>query len=352
MFRNIILFCFIFVSNHTWPSEMSIVFACSIYNIEGTLLRNYGGEHCVFEPNGNYLIAETNGSLSYRNKSNELIWRIPDLWAHHGINKSKNNYFLVISSEYDYSFKPPIRFDVFYKISHSDGKILAKYSILENFNEFSGGKKLSENYLWPLEWTTSSTGAKKEATHANSFHEILLKNEKSFFFNDGDFIVNVQGKIPRILILDKDTLKLKYSFLPPDYFTHDVQVISKDQIIYFNNTPGSKKISRENIVQLRNKSNEKSRIEIFNLAKGKKSIKNYFEKNEPLFFMPIGGSIQILDDQSVLTVDNSNNSFRILQITKNGQIVKTIDMKNSGKLGITYAKMTDLNSFLKNNIGL
>lgn len=352
MLRKIIIFFVVFISHYSWSNEMSIVFACSIYNLDGVLIRNYGGEHCIFEPNGNYLIAETNGNLSYRDKTNKIIWTTPNLWAHHGLNKNSDDDFLIMSSEYDKKFNPPVRVDIFYKISKFNGQILAEYSLLKNFHEYSGGKKISAEILWPLDWQTSPNGSTKEATHANSFYEINLKNETSKFFNNGDYIVNIQGKIPRILILDRHNLKLKHRLLAPDYFLHDVQVIAKNQIIYFNNTPGSKNMSREKVIQVRNQFYGKSRIEVFDVSIGNKSAKSYFEKNEPLFFMPKGGSIQILNDKSILTIDSNNGSYRILQIGKDGKMLKTIDMKNSGKLGIAYAKMINLSSFLKNNIGL
>ena len=260
-----------------------------------------------------------------------------------------NGNFLILSSEYKYILNKNIRFDVFYIISKINGTILSKYSLYENFKLYSNGINIQQKLLWPLDWTIVKD-SKFEATHANSFYQIQgLKNDTNFMKN-GDYIINVLGRIKKILIFDGQNFNLKNMVTPIPYFLHDVQVLPDGSLIYLNNILGSENMSRSSIVNLRSLNRGQSRIEIMDITNNKNQ--SYFTNDQYSFYMGSSGSLQHFPDGSILTLDFRDNTSTALLLSRSKEVLKKITMNKSGKIGIAYIKIKKLSLFLKKNIGI
>ncbi len=336
-------------NNHIDEKEFFFTSACTIYNMGGQIIRDYGGHHCLFESNGNYLIAETDGSLNYRDKNNLLIWSRPMTDAHHGLSKDSDGNFLVMSSDVGKFFKHKIRFDKFLKLSKKNGHVLVNFNLRDNYEGYSGGVQLRQQHLWPL--LPVINNVRFEASHASSFNQISGLIVPSPHFSNGDYLLVILGRIRKIIILDGLTLKIKNIFNPQPYFIHDAKVLPDGKLVWLNNIPNSEKFSRAEVIKLRNEMSGNSTIEITDLSK-QPSINSYFAQDHTSFYMPVGGSFQIFRDESIITLDYTNQESRIIMLTKNKNLIKKISMKQSGKIGLAYIRLEKLSDFLKVNIGL
>lgn len=324
--------------------------ACSIYDLNGKIVRDYGGHHCLFESNGNYLIADMDNSLKYKDKFNKTIWCLPNIYAHHGLSVDSEKKFLVMGSTSTTKLNKKIRFDVFYKISH-EGKIESKYDLKEKYYEYSNGQQLSSDLLRSLGPAEIFDNIKHEASHANTFNQINSLTLEDSIIKNGDYLINSGGVLPHMLIFDKKKFSLKKIIRTPTNLIHDTQMMSNGNIIFFNNFPGEEHMStREERRQHHLSPTMRSIVETYNIANA--NISPYFTINNFEYFMPFAGSVQIFQDGSALIVDFKQGVSSIFFLKKDQSLIKKIVMDNSGKLGIAYIKLIDLSGFLRKNIGL
>lgn len=347
--KEINLFSKFLENNGILPSEQYLTSACTIYDLNGKLIREYGGEHCIFEDNGDYLISEKDGDLNYRDKFHKIIWSLPKFGVHHGLNTDTKGNFLVLSSEVGNVLDKKARFDKFSIVSKNNGRILFEYSLLQHFDEFLNGQKLNPKDFWHLEIIYND--AKLEASHANSFYEIhdLVKDSNNF--KNGDYVVNVLGAYGKILIFDGNNFKLKKLLTTIPKNIHDVQVLPDGSLIYFNNTYGVEKLAGDPLLKALASRSLRSRIEIMDTGLNN-NARAYFANDLTRFIMKVTGSVQKFSDGSILTLDLTNRKSAALFISKDNELMKKIDLSKGGKIAVPYIKIKKLSSFLKNNIGL
>ena len=325
---------------------------CEIYNQDLNLIRQYGGQYCVFEVDGNYLMIQSDNNLVYRDKFNKIIWEIENSGVHHLINTNIEGNFLTLSSSFLITKDgKEVRTDVFSILDKNTGTVLFKYDIANEYPDFSKltmAEHLTHLWLIPQE----DNSIHYEKTHANTFYQATNLLLDSPYLSNYDYIGTIIGPSPRLIILDSKTLKLKKTIATEALQFHDTQILPDGKIIYFHNMPT---VTREQPDSTEVKKDIKSRSIIEVLSGDNYSKKDsYLMKESTKFFMPYAGSVQVFENGTILVNDfnikESESSF--LFIEKNGDLIKKFSLKKTNPFPARYVKLLNLSSFLKNNIGL
>lgn len=270
-FSLFFLFALSALAAPSWQNH-SLINACNIFDLKGSLMRSFPGSFCQFLDDGSYISTDRN--MRYLNKNNELMWSL-NIHFHHQVNLSPDKKrILALASNFIDKEQQKIRSDRFLVIDFS-GKILLDQSAEEILQQI----KSQHHY------------SKLELTHFNSFYEIpdlQIKNAPSYL-KAGNYILNAYKLGVFILSADLKKVLFHQKFAVSDnHQIHDVQVLPNGNILYFNNlaSGGSHEAPF-------------SAIQEMNLASGK--IEFEFTATPKQTFMSRHcGGVQILDKEYLL----------------------------------------------------
>lgn len=279
-------------------SKLHLINGCSLYSATGKHLRAFPGGMCIFLEDGS-LISANETHMRLINKNSEVVWDLPGHF-HHQINISPDRKsILALSSEVIDTPKGKFRDDVALVIS-MEGKILHRQTNQEILRQ-SGQESL---ILQMNPQLTEMFGTNKETSHFNSIYKIPRISNKNVpsYIKEGNIIVN--GLVLGIHILSPDlkTVLFHKKFDSSyNHWVHDVQVKENGNVIFFNNVdaiPG-KEVHNYVLLTSENLENYSSSIQELDPMM-KKVVWNFSANPKSLFFSWICGSVQELDNDTIL----------------------------------------------------
>lgn len=348
MINLLVVFFMIIGCSHNTPTKksLSLILGCSIHNQDGKIIKSFPGTNCVYFPDGSLVSYNPVEKLLQKfDKNLSVIWTLP-LHVHHGIHLTHENKLLINSSV----VKENIRYDEIFLID-LHGRIQKKYSFYEHFDEikknFVSGKHSFEPYKTSWDQNLNFT---HEYSHLAASYEIA--QDMPGFAQKGSILLTFNTYGRGVYVLSKDFNKIThYEKLTVGIF-HDAQSVNSHEIVYFVNTGRDKR----------------SRVEFYDVNKNK--VSKTIDRD---FFAFFAGSVQIVNDDLVLVTDGKSKHGKVpdLQIEKNLSLQNMVELSKetfnriiylSGKgevikelhldFKIGSAKLQDVQSFLKHNLGL
>lgn len=316
-------------------SKLSLVAGCRIHKIDGTLLKQFVGNMCLFMNDGHYVTADAERIVMYAPDKTE-VWRIPGHF-HHQMNWSYDGKsILVLSSKFVPIDGKTVRVDVLRRIDLS-GKITGEISSDVIFEKLKI-KRSRSSFNW-------EQGLKDkvdlEISHFNSFHEIPPQDRASKNPNivAGNYIASSTGS-GTVLIdnaLKVPLEKITYS-TSIDQLIHDVQLMKNGQILLLNNDHERDKT----------KSGRWSSVEFFDPVL-RKTTYSFSSSPPEMFYTPSCGGVQQLGDGLIL-ISHISNAFFFLD-SKSKKILRSDVLKDehsvANMISIQEIKAHDLTEFLK-----
>jgi hypothetical protein len=317
------------------PKEVHLQIDCRILDQDFKQLKSFQGDYCAFFPNGEW-ISITGKVIDLHSKTNQLRLHYPQM-GHHEIklsNDEKKIFFL--SSEIREFKGKSVRFDVI-NISNRDGVRLNRWDLFEHIDELN--QKLG---LGPFEKAIPAERADENFpdnkwvfANLNAIYEIPNNNlEKKFpYMKEGNLLVTFNG-LGSVVVFDPELKKIEfvYRVLKTNLFgISDGQILPNGHLLVFKNS-SINEIDMQEDKPLWSFDSKKSGPDN-NLAEG---------------------SVQLLVNNNFLMTDNSNNSGKVLEVNRKGEIVKTqlndiLDSRTKKPVTIYRAKKTNLSKFIENN---
>lgn len=336
------------------------VAGCSIYDLNGKVVRSYPGQFCVFMNDGSFVTYE--GAklelTKYDGKMNKL-W-VLKTHIHHGLEITEQGD-LITQSSYVKPFMGTkrVRFDVMLRVNQQ-GEIVASFewknhlqSLLPSWGPFEP-YEIRENKELEL---------KHEITHQASCFELYDDMKVGdLVIPKGSIIATLNGLGSGIYIFDKDLTKILYSTkVPLTYLFHDAQQFSKDEIIYFKNSVGMRSHS----------SLDRALIMIYDLTENRTTTEVGYDLN---LSGTVQGGTQKIDGDTILISDYVNDPKVIYpeSVIENPSKLELRDFHRTRKVRATLyslsqkkvlhqitfpfieakVRLLDVRGFLKNNVGL
>ena len=216
------------------------IIGCSIYDLKGKLVREFGGGVCLFLPDGSYIAGLFEEQQLYRvDKNQKILWR-DNVQVHHQLNLDLAGLHFLLMTGSEQKFKGKwVRFDRL-EIRDFENKSLHSFDFFKRREELLKIAGKNGDDLWEIP-TRFQRRAKFEFSHINSFYQIddntLSKSHPAFA--KGNYVVNANG-LRLIFILDAKLEKILWS-LPqvPNHEGlagyHDVQVMPNGRLLIYNN---------------------------------------------------------------------------------------------------------------------
>lgn len=216
------------------------IIGCSIYDLKGKLVREFGGGVCLFLPDGSYIAGLFEEQQLYRvDKNQKILWR-DNVQVHHQLNMDLTGRHFLLMTGSEQKFKGKwVRFDRL-EIRDFANKSLHTFDFFKRRKELMKIAGKNGDDLWEIP-TRFQRRAKFEFSHINSFYQIddnvLAKTIPAFA--KGNYIVNANG-LRLIFILDAKLEKILWSIRQVSNHEglagyHDVQVTSEGRLLIYNN---------------------------------------------------------------------------------------------------------------------
>ena len=314
-----------------------VAVGCSIYDLNGNLLRRYSGNLCFFEVDGHVLINHKNQNLTYYDSQMRTLWRLV-IHSHHQINQAANGDFLIISSEAKEFNKKITRFDRFVRINKK-GQVIGDFSFAKVSDQFLSGELFPEKVVSKFDWDQDNSDiAEVEVTHANSIYEIPFNTNTDPAFQQGNIITSV-SKWPAIFIFDPKLQRIiKRINIQGARRHHDAQVLPNGNLLLYVNEQTLIKSISSILMELNLTSQQQAMF--------------YNGTKENKFYSSVGGGIQKINDNLYFFSDLAEGKPHATFINKKGDILKNLFLKGlTDTQYIQQAKILDLNNFLISNIG-
>jgi hypothetical protein len=316
-----------------------IVIDCSIYSMEGKLLRALPGKQCRFLSDGSWVSRDQKSEeLVFHNKNLQEMWRVKSHF-HHLLTLTKSNQLLATASSVHRFMKQKTRFDVLMLVN-LEGQVVAQYDFFKNLPEIKKISDLEKHKLTPFDWDKGTiSDVRVEFSHVNSIYEIPENPtvRRIPAFAKGNIVVNAMG-LDAIYIFDPHLTHIiwTYRFVPESGrslgINHDVQILSNGHLlIYANQLVRDGKIFS-------------ALIEFDPITE--REVWRYESDPPENFSSKFCGGVQILENDHVFFSDTTHRS-QAIEITRDGKKVRSISIERKG---IQDAKQEDLGDFLKNSI--
>ena len=323
-------------------AQNNIQVGCNVYSKNGTLIKKYAGQFCLFFNDGSF-ISTFDDHVTMFGKDLSVLWT-QNMRAHHQLNYSidKKN-MLVIGSE-NIAIKnkdkvEKVRSDVLFILNRS-GKIVKKFSLYENrrqFNKIPWQNAVHRRFkIFMNADKIRFHDSDWELTHTNSFYEVSqsfrIQNPK---LKNAYYVVN-DISLMLVFFLDKDLKNIVWQgHLSNEKWTmfHDVQALESGNLLIYDN--GTRDFPKTKITE-------------FNLKKNK-VIFSHSVSSKRSNYSPYWGGVQKLTEGGYLFTDISDGP-RIIQINSSGKTV--VNFKLPAHVYLQQAKEINLKSFFKNNQGI
>lgn len=322
-----------------------IVSGCTIYDLEGKIIRSYPGLFCIFHEDGSYLsYDEKNLVLTKYDKDLKKLWSF-NRHVHHEMKLTSSGDYLLNSS----IVKKNIRYDEILLLS-SHGKLIKHYSFYDHLKEIRRPKMDSP---YRTNWE-QNLKFEFEFTHLAASYEVPrdMKLDDKIFAPKGSYLLSLNSLGSGVYILDEKMERiLDYRHLPVSRIFHDAQLYSPTELIYFYNTG----VIHPELPK------DFAKVVIYDVFKNK--ISKEFSGD---FYALFGGGVQVLSSDLFL-ISDTDSAFNLEikdKISKHEvhRLLKGRVVFYSLKEGIVHevhfnqpmqqVKMWDLQSFLEKNIGL
>ena len=291
---------------------------------------------CLFEPNGNSVIANTNQSLVAYDENLKIKWERGPLDIHHQIEKSKfADQLLMVTSRYmpsrDFGL---IRYDELLVFS-GNGTLVKSFSFADYFKKYPqavvGLPQING-------WTTYNHERKTyEVNHGNSFTELYSVKDGKRVFTGYIFNCIAQQKI---YIFDTE-LKSIVKEIRTRKHLHTVRQYDEDHVVAYENA--------EEVGQT-------SSIQLISLKDGRYST--LYESKNPLLSSVACSSVQVLPEDKLFIV-HSNCSSPKNGKDLEGYYLEFVDLRQ--KKSFAYhieagfarqnGELINAETYLKKNIG-
>lgn len=316
-------------------SKQSLIVGCRIYKIDGTYMREFTGNLCLFMNDGRYITADAERIAMYAPDKTE-VWKVPGHY-HHQLNWSYDGKsILALSSKFVQIGGKTMRADVLRRFT-LDGKVTGEISSQDIFNKLKITREPS-GFTWEK---GVKSDVSLEISHFNSFHEIPPQDRKSANPNivAGNYIAN-STESGAVLVDKHLRVPLEKVTFPTSrsQTTHDVQLMGDGRILMLNND------------RVRNMQNTgpRSSVEYFDPVARKSTYT--FEASPPeMFYTPRCGGVQLLAD-GLIFISHVSSAFYFLD-SKTSKIIRSDVFRDEhsapNNIPIQQAKVQDLTEFLK-----
>jgi hypothetical protein len=276
-----------------------LVAGCSIFDLDGNILRSYPGGSCLFEDDGSLLSYDpAKLELSKYDADLRKLWTL-NLHVHHELKKTSTGEYLVNSSEVvPFKGRKRVRFDEVLLVS-IDGNIKKRFSFLKYFRS-----QPWFHYVMP----TASTWEKNlkhdsEVTHIAASYDIPFHVEQNgkIKYPQGSVIVTLTRGILGAVILDPqlkevlDTLRLTHAEI-----LHDGQFVSPSELMFFKNTSQIRPISES----------ESASVKFYDVFKKRISSEIHLD----LYALYTGG-VQAVGEEILLISDSNSEKHPAERVT-------------------------------------
>lgn len=292
------------------PPDFYLVNGCQVFNFKGEKVRVFPGNQCLFLLNGNF-ITSSDTSLRMIKPNLEIAWEIKGHF-HHQLRFGNNfKSFLALSSDTTMKGTEPYRVDRFLHIETETGKIIASAradELLKGKVEFADLQVSSQ--------VANLINVKREISHFNSISLVpkLVAPSKLPYIKEGNIVVN-SLELGTCILNPEMTEVLYCRTFPQSQFhsVHDVTVIPKGGLMYFNNRTVTKTGGLSSSVQI---------IEPDTM----KMIYEWSATPRETFFSPMCGSVQLFGKDHLVISHVTAGIFIVERRTK--KIVKYIPQTN------------------------
>lgn len=304
-----------------------IVIDCSIFDLDGKIIKAYPGLDCVFEDDGSFISYDPEKfELTRFDKDLKKLWSLK-IHLHHQVKKMGNGDYLVNSSE----FKPfgnfkKVRFDRILKVS-KDGKIINEFSYYKYLLSTTWAKSISP---FKTSWD-ENLGDIYEFTHLASSYEVPYDVfDGKITYPKGSIVVTMNGGFKGITIVDPSFQKvMNYVRVSHNETIHDGQFTSPSEIMFFKNTTYLHPISLA----------EKASVKFYDVFNKKIKEEIYLD----LYALFTGGA-QLLESD-ILFISDSNSGQKItpsnfIELNEWDVILKKTTHSNMKSRAIFYNRKT------------
>lgn len=196
---------------------------CQVYDLNLTLLHDYGGSRCLFNEDGSYVRSGPKNDIFEKiSPLGEIIWRRKISTHHHMSISIDKKRLLVVADDLHKEDWCNVRYDKLLILDHKTGKTLYEWSLFKNRRDFF------KNYSYRLfHWLPPSyklggsdtdLGEHKacEFTHFNAIYEIPenAASEKVPALQPGNIISTAQGH--GFFVFTKDLKKIIWRLELPE----------------------------------------------------------------------------------------------------------------------------------------
>jgi hypothetical protein len=213
--------------------SFTLINGCRLFSLQGTPLRTFPGQICIFLEDGSFISAHEN-MIRRISKDNEILWEMAGHF-HHQVNLTPDKQRILALSSDVFKHKNENKRQDKFLILSLDGKILHEQLAASLFKDAS----IPLKELPMFSTMAKQLNAPNEISHFNSFYEIpaLYKKSPASYIKEGNVIVNSIEWGFFILSPDLNKVLHHASFKnSQDHHVHDLQVNQNGNLIYFNNT--------------------------------------------------------------------------------------------------------------------
>ena len=320
------------------------VVQCSIYGMDQRLLRQFRGGLCAFLPDGRVAYYNRQG-LTMDDPTGKLLWH-RDWVISHQLNLDRSNTHLLTLARDFAPFGENWPESDTALVVDLQGNVVHSFNLAEHWKELEALTPWQNRRKWQFEQDRSPKWAEFE--HANSIYEIPENDLGAVnpAFRAGNYIINALG-LDIVFVVDHEMKHLLWgsSLAAIDAIeAHDVQVLPNGHLLYYRNEgPGYAGDFHDHDCC--------SSLVEFDLTK-EAPVWTWSGAPE-LFYSPVMGGVQILDNGNVLFNHGGIGIAR--EITRAGEVVwsmRNFNARMFWPLPYQQIKRYDLSSFLEHNRNL
>lgn len=212
-------------------SNLYDVVGCNIYTTDGSLLRSFYGNYCLFFDDGSY-VASYNEGIHFFSERNEEIRSI-SISSDHLLNFDLDkNFFLVQSHESIRAYSGLTFFEKFFRIDRGL-KVDRSFFIFDHLFELITFASIKVPSYYAVE--SNSHKIFGEFAHANSIYPIPKNklSEDIAAFQEGNYILGL-NLLGIAIIVNSQMNKILWVQKIGSSF-HDIQILPSGEMIYYLN---------------------------------------------------------------------------------------------------------------------
>lgn len=333
--------------NAAWSADF-IEARCSIFDRNGSLIKNFTGFLCGFMDDGSRISID-NTSMEYIDSNEKVIWKAYGLFHHDfKIDQNKKDVLVMDETAHDV-LGCRTRFDTVKRFDIKTGKLLHTTDMYDHFKDGSIKLNRGISILNRGSFRKAEGRYTCSTTHANSIFQIEENDIEAKYpeFKKGNWLFHL-GWTGQILIFDNEFKKLVgQRFIDiEDYRFHDIQLTKEGKLLLYVNNMEQKGKPVETSLAL---------VDVTRGGKGSIEILPLRVDGKPFHQERVGGVQFLPDGEKLVSIYTEGEGFQGAFFNKKWDVIKKIKFHQSGfsKKGQDFqsAKVLDLSKFLKNYTG-